>query len=114
MSKKKEEAARQERIQEEIRRVKLPKEGEYFGILVQRLGGSRMHVRCSDGNTRVCRIPGRLRRKLWVREGDIVLVQPWEFGGDQKGDLIFKYRPTQVQYLRKGGYLKQLDEFDEF
>ncbi|MFW6014241.1 MAG: translation initiation factor eIF-1A [Candidatus Nanoarchaeia archaeon] len=114
MSKKKEEIARQEKIQEEIRRVKLPRDGELFGMLVQRLGGSRMYIRCSDGKTRVCRIPGRLRRKLWVREGDVVLVKPWEFGGDEKGDLIFKYRPTQVQYLRKSGHLKQLDEFDEF
>lgn len=114
MSRKKDEQARQEKLQEEIRRVRLPKGEEVFGMVKQRLGGSRMSIRCSDNKTRICRIPGRLRRKLWVREGDLVLVQPWEFGGDEKGDIVFKYRVSQVQFLRKKGYLKQLDDFEEF
>ncbi|MGM5482195.1 MAG: translation initiation factor eIF-1A [Nanobdellota archaeon] len=114
MSRKKDEQARQEKIEEDIRRVKLPRGTEVFGIVMQRLGGSRMSIRCSDSKSRICRIPGRLRRKLWVREGDLVLVKPWEFGGDDKGDIVFKYRPTQVHFLRKKGYLKKLDDFEEF
>lgn len=104
----------EEQYQEDIRRVRLPKGDETLGILLQRLGGSRTSVRCLDGKTRVCRIPGRLKRKLWVREGDTLLIQPWEYGGDKKGDVIFKYRPNQVKFLKDKGYLKQLDEFDEF
>jgi len=114
MSKKKEEQEKQEKIQQEISRVKLPRENQTLGILEQRVGASRSKVRCLDGKTRICRIPGRLKRKLWVRSGDIVLVEPWEFGGDSKGDIIFKYRPSQVQFLRNKGYLKKLDEFEEF
>ena len=114
MSKKKEELARQEQIDEEIRRVKLPRGNQTMGILDQRLGGSRMRVICLDGKVRLCRIPGRLKRRLWVRAGDIVLVEPWEFGGDEKGDIIFKYKQTQVSFLRRKGYLKKLDEFKEF
>ena len=114
MSQKKEAAARQEQIQKEIRRVKLPRDTQAFGIIEERLGGSRMRVRCLDGKNRICRIPGRLKRSLWVRAGDVVLVEPWEFGGDAKGDIIFKYRPVQVDFLRKRGYLKEMDEFEEF
>lgn len=114
MSKKKEELAQQEAMEEEIRRVKLPKGKETIGILDQRLGGSRMRVACLDGKVRLCRIPGRLKRKLWVRAGDVVLVEPWEFGGDEKGDIIFKYKQTQVAWLQRKGYLKNLDEFKEF
>ena len=55
----------------------------------------------------------RLKRRLWVREGDVLLVKPWEFGGDDKGDVIFKYRPSQVVWLRKNDYLKGL-EAEEF
>ena len=110
----KEKQAKDEHIQEEIRRVKLPRGNQSIGVLEQRLGASRLRVRCMDGKTRVCRVPGRLKRRLWLREGDIVLVEPWEFGGDGKGDIIFKYRPTQVGWLRKRGYLDKLDEFDEF
>ena len=105
---------RQEKFQMEISRIMLPRGNQTFGIIEQRLGGSRMRGRCLDGKTRVCRIPGRLTRKLWVREGDITIAEPWEFGGDGKGDIVYKYSPTQLSFLRKKGYLKQLDEFEEF
>ncbi len=114
MSKKKEEQARQDQIQQEIRRVKLPRGNQTLGILEQRLGGSRMRVRCLDGKNRICRIPGRLKRSLWVREGDVLLIEPWELGGDKKGDVIFKYKPIQANFLRKRGYLKGLEEAEEF
>ncbi len=114
MSKKKEELARQEQMQQEIFRIRLPRENQVLGILEQRLGASRVRARCLDGKTRVCRIPGRLKRKLWVRENDIIIVEPWEYSGDEKGDIIYKYTPTQVAFLKRKGYLKQLEEADEF
>ena len=114
MSKKKEEQERQQRMQQEISRVKLPRGNQTFGIVEQRLGASMMRVRCLDGKTRICRIPGRLKRRLWVREGNILLIEPWELGGDGKGDVIFKYKPNQVNFLKSKGHLKQLDEFEEF
>lgn len=98
----------------EIGRVKLPRGKQTFGILEQRLGGSRMRVRCLDGKLRICRVPGRLKKKLWVREGDVLLIEPWELGGDEKGDVIFKYKPNQVSWLKKKGYLKELESFEEF
>jgi len=112
--KEREEAERKEEIEQEIARVKLPRGLQTLGLLEQRLGGSRCRVRCLDGKTRVCRIPGRLKRTLWVREGDIILVEPWELCGDEKGDIIFKYRPSQVDYLKKRGLLDKLSEFEEF
>ena len=115
MSKKKEEEARQQEYQEDISRVKIPRGNQVFGILEQRLGASRMRVRCLDGNVRGCRIPGRLKRKLWVNEGDILLVEPWQFSGTEKGDIIFKYKKTQVEYLKRKGLLKALMvESEEF
>ncbi len=97
-----------------IIRVKLPRGNQTLGILEQRLGGSRMRVKCLDGKTRICRIPGRMKRFLWVRDGDIVLVEPWELGGDEKGDVLFKYKRNQVDVLRKKGYLRGLEDMDEF
>ena len=85
-----------------------------LGVLEQRHGASRCSVRCLDGNTRICRIPGRLKRFLWVREGDIVLVEPWEYEGDKKGDIIFKYKPVQVNVLKSKGHLDKLDDMEEF
>lgn len=103
----------QEKEQFEIRRIKLPKADETIGILDQRLGGSRMKVRCMNGKTLICRVPGRLKRKLWVREGDVLLIKPWGELGEDKGDVVFKYKPTQIGWLRKNGHMKNL-EVDEF
>lgn len=100
--------------EEEIRRVRLPRGREVLGVLLQRHGGSRMSVKCLDGKTRNCRIPGRLKRKLWVREGDLLIIEPWEFSGDERGDVVFKYKPIQAEHLRKKGYLDQLEDLDEF
>ena len=95
-------------------RIRLPRNKEVLGILEQRVGGSRMRVKCSDGKLRICRVPGRLKKKLWIREGDTLLIEPWLLGGDDKGDVIFKYKPNQVEYLRKNGYFKDLEEVEEF
>ena len=92
-------------------RAKLPRQGELIGVIEQRLGGNRMSVVCTDKITRNCRVPGRLRRKLWLRPGDVVIVQPWEYDNN-KGDVLFKYTPTAIQWLKNKGYLeKDMGEF---
>lgn len=109
---KKEELKRQQEEQERreiLRRTKLPRNNQVVGICEQRVGGSRMRVKCMDGVTRICRIPGRLKRSLWVREGDVLLIEPWELS-NEKGDVIYKYKPIQVKLLKKKGLLKQLEE----
>ncbi|MBU1135926.1 MAG: translation initiation factor eIF-1A [Nanoarchaeota archaeon] len=90
-------------------RVKMPRGREILGIIEQRVGAARILVRCIDGKTRNCRVPGRLRRKLWLREGDIVILEPWEFD-DGKGDVLFKYHLNQINMLRKRGMLKGLED----
>ena len=91
--------------EQKITRVKLPRGEEILGIIEQRLGGNKMMVNCFDGKSRNCRVPGRLKRALWLRPADVVIIQPWELDKN-KGDVIFKYRPNQVQWLRKNGYLE--------
>ncbi len=113
MSKKEELAQQQQQQEEEIRRTPLPRGNQVLGICEQRVGGSRMKVRCMDGRMRICKIPGRLKRKLWVREGDVLLIEPWELGGNEKGDVIYKYKPIQVEHLRRKGILKELTQ-EEF
>jgi translation initiation factor 1A len=91
--------------EEKVTRVKLPRGEEVLGIIEQRLGGNKMLVNCLDGKSRNCRVPGRLRRKLWLRPGDVVIIAPWELDKN-KGDVIFKYRLNQIAWLKNKGYLK--------
>ncbi len=92
----------------EVIRVRLPKEGEVLGVVEQLLGHARMRVKCLDGVTRLCRVPGKYLRRLWIRTGDLVLVKPWEIEKD-RGDIIYKYSKTQVEWLARKGYLKNED-----
>lgn len=96
----------QDQQAEEIERTRVPRGKEVLGLLEQRLGGSRMLVKCFDGHSRICRVPGRLKRRLWLREGNIILVEPWEFNSEKKGDVLFKYSKAQVEWLKRKGFLK--------
>ncbi|MFC1710748.1 translation initiation factor eIF-1A [Nanoarchaeota archaeon] len=91
--------------EQKVSRARLPRGKEAIGIIEQRLGGNKMLVNCLDGKTRNCRVPGRLRRALWLRPDDVVIIEPWELD-DTKGDVIFKYRKNQIAWLKREGYLK--------
>jgi len=91
-----------------VTRVKTPRTGEVIGIIDQRVGANRMIVKCLDGKERNCRIPGARRRKLWIRPGDTVIVKPWEFDKDKRGDVLIKYTPAEIEWLRKKGFIKEV------
>jgi translation initiation factor 1A len=95
-----------------IQRVRIPRGREVLGKVESRVGANRMIVSCFDGKQRNCRVPGRMKRALWIRPGNIVLIEPWEFEGDKKGDIIFSYTPAAIQWLERKGFLKGVkDEF---
>ena len=89
--------------EEERRRMRLPKGTEVLGLVLGLMGGSRMKVACKDGKERMCRVPGKLKNRIWVREGDVVIVKPWEIEGDKKGDVIWRYFPLQARILKEEG-----------
>ncbi len=89
----------------QVTRAKIPRGEEVIGVIEERLGGNKMRVNCFDDKTRVSRVPGRLKRRLWLRPGDIVLIEPWELD-KTKGDIIFKYPSNQIEWLKRNGYIK--------
>jgi len=89
-----------------VTRAKLPRGKEVIGIIEQRFGGNKMMISCLDGKNRNCRVPGRLKRRLWLRPGDVVIIEPWELD-NERGDILFKYRPNEVTWLKKNGYLEK-------
>jgi len=91
-------------VEEEFR-VRRPHGFEVLGVVEAMLGANKLRVRCQDNKIRLCRIPGRMRKRIWMKEGDIVLVEPWQIQGDTNGDIVFKYTPTQASWLRRKGIL---------
>ena len=94
--------------EEEIARTRIPKEGEVLGIVELMLGSDKLRVQCNDGRERIVRIPGKLRKRVWIRVGDLILVQPWKVMSDRRGDVIWRYTHTQARWLEKKGYLKNI------
>ncbi|MCX8169380.1 MAG: translation initiation factor eIF-1A [Candidatus Methanomethylicia archaeon] len=80
-------------------------ENEILGVIVSFLGFDRAKVKCIDGNIRICRIPGRFRKRLWFREGDIVAVVPWDFQPDSRGDIVWRYEKDEIKKLKNEGLL---------
>ena len=80
------------------KRMMFPNRYDILGIVVKNFG-----------QTRICRVRGKMKKRRWVREGDIVLISPWDFQSDEKGDIIFRYTQNQAHWLRQNNYLK-IDE----
>ncbi|UCD96678.1 MAG: translation initiation factor eIF-1A [Candidatus Bathyarchaeota archaeon] len=91
--------------EENLGNMVLPVANDVLGIAIKMLGNGRLMVKCQDGFIRLCRIRGKMKRRVWIRIGDVVLVSPWDFQSDTRGDIFYRYRKNQVDWLRKKGLL---------
>ncbi len=82
-------------------RLKLPDQGEVIGKVNKIVGASRFVVACVDGKERLCSIPGRFKRKFWIKVNDVVIVKPWVVQTDERGDIIWRYSIMDVNRLRE-------------
>lgn len=90
-----------------VTRVRTPRRenNEILATVSALLGGKRVTLQCMDGIVRMGRIPGSKKKRMWVREGDIVIITPWDFQ-DSKAEVIWKYTRPQVEWLERKGFLK--------
>ena len=72
--------------EDDINNIQLPVANDILGVAVKFLGFDRIMVKCQDGHERLCRIRGKMKRRAWIRLGDIVLVSPWDMQSDIRGD----------------------------
>lgn len=89
----------------ELNQLVVPSANDVLGVAIKLLGYDRILVKCQDGKERLCRIRGKMKRRVWIREGDVVLVSPWDFQSDKRGDLFWRYTRAQAEMLRKKGYI---------
>ena len=81
-----------------------PRDNEVVGKVTRASGASNFLVSCSDGNERTCTIPGRLKRRFWIKEGDVVLVRPWVVQTNERGDIIWRYSMMDKEKLKAKGF----------
>lgn len=92
---------------QEVTRVRTPRREnhEVLATVSSLLGSKRVTLQCMDGVVRMGRIPGSKNKKMWIHEGDVVIVAPWDIQ-DSKADVIWKYTRPQIEWLERKGYLK--------
>lgn len=82
-------------------------EGELFGVAVQLHGTNQIRVACDDGVERMCRIPGKLKKRVWIRENDVLIVKKWDFQ-PSKADIVWRFYGMQTERLKQMGVLRNL------
>ncbi|MEX2681520.1 MAG: translation initiation factor eIF-1A [Candidatus Sigynarchaeota archaeon] len=92
----------------EVQRARTPvaADNEVLGIVVQILGDDRMRVRCADGVERQGRIRGKIKKRMWTRLGDLVIVSKWDFQ-DSHCDIVYRYRENERAWLERKGYINE-------
>ena len=94
---------------EAVRRYRMPdnRNREMFAIADQLMGASKLKVMCEDGKSRMARIPGKMKRRMWIKPGDLVIVKPWDFQ-DDKADVVYRYVRTQSVNLSRRKKIPEL------
>merc|ERR1711865_700949 len=67
---------------------------------------------CFDGVKRLCHIRGKLRKKVWINGGDIILLGLRDYQ-DTKADVILKYTSDEARNLKAYGELPDTAKINE-
>jgi translation initiation factor 1A len=86
----------------------MPDQVQLFGRVIKLVGGDNIIVKCTDGKVRTCRIRGKIKRRMWIRDNDLVLVAPWDFQSD-RADIIWRYISAHAEKMKADGLLTGLD-----
>lgn len=86
--------------------------GQEYAQVVKMLGNGRCECFCFDGVTRLGHIRGKMRKKVWITAGDIVLVGKRDFQ-DEKVDIVHKYSADEARNLKQYGELPETARINE-
>jgi len=79
-------------------------DGQEYAQVLKMLGNGRLEAQCFDGVRRLCLIRGKLRKKVWINQSDIILVGLRDYQ-DAKADVILKYTADEARNLKTYGEL---------
>ncbi|SAM84032.1 probable TIF11-translation initiation factor eIF1a [Ustilago bromivora] len=94
------------------RELVLKEEGQEYAQVLKMLGNGRLEAQCFDGEKRLAHIRGKLRKKVWINQGDIILISLRDFQ-DGKADVIQKYNADEARALKQQGELPESAKINE-
>ncbi|MFW5938098.1 MAG: translation initiation factor eIF-1A [Halanaeroarchaeum sp.] len=86
------------------RDLRMPDENQQFAVVTDMQGYGRVRLRCEDGEERMGRIPGRMRKRVWIRKDDVVIIDPWDWE-DSKADIVWRFDKQDADQLRAEGHV---------
>ncbi|MHA1291200.1 MAG: translation initiation factor eIF-1A [Promethearchaeota archaeon] len=96
-------------------RIKMPNRrlGEMFARVVDILGNDRMECFCEDGKHRIGRIRGKIKKRVWIRKGDLVVVNPWDWetetkDGKGKCEITWRYMKNEISWLNRNKKIPEI------
>lgn len=96
----------------EKRELVFKEDGQEYAQVTKMLGNGRLEAMCFDGAKRLCHIRGKLRKKVWINSGDIILLGLRDYQ-DTKADVILKYTPDEARNLKAYGELPESARINE-
>jgi translation initiation factor 1A len=90
----------------EKRELIFKEDGQEYAQVTKMLGNGRLEAMCFDGTKRLCHIRGKLRKKVWINQGDIILVGLRDYQ-DAKADVILKYNADEARNLKSYGEIPE-------
>nr|CAB3241521.1 eukaryotic translation initiation factor 1A, X-chromosomal [Phallusia mammillata] len=88
----------------EKRELVFKEDGQEYAQVIKMLGNGRLEALCFDGQKRLCHIRGKLRKKVWINQSDIILIGLRDYQ-DHKADVIMKYTADEARNLKLYGEL---------
>jgi translation initiation factor 1A len=86
------------------RELRLPTGTQLFAVVTDIRSDGHATLRCADRKERLGKVPGRLRSRVWIHEGDVVLAEPWGWE-DERAEIVWRYTHREVKRLRSDGRL---------
>ncbi|KAG4303186.1 hypothetical protein PCK1_000524, partial [Pneumocystis canis] len=96
----------------EKRELIFKEDGQEYAQVTKMLGNGRLEAMCFDGEKRLAHIRGKLRKKVWINQGDIILLSLREYQ-DKKADVILKYTADEARDLKNYGELPENTKINE-
>ena len=87
---------------QEDRELRYKEESEEYAQITKILGDGRFQCKCADGVDRIAHVRGKMRKRTWLANGDIILVSIREFE-PEKCDVVEKYKEKEVAKLKSVG-----------
>lgn len=100
----------------EKRELLIAEESQNYAQVLRLLGSGRVEANCfstdEDGGKcapvkRMCTIRGKMRNRVWINAGDIILASLRDETAGDKADVIHKYYPEEAFELQDMGELPE-------